>query len=168
MLESIMPEDGSVSQSDNYHDLEYGCMSQLQSARCQREGDYAKDKADELWQSVSAGKYNLEQALTELKQYCKDENYHSQARGLGVRRLKELAEKEDKVKAKAKQAEKRDAASQSQGIVEDQDIEQFRKSLELRASAVLILVTSAPSCINFGTSGKPEGISLSLGKSFSL
>jgi len=46
---------------------------------------------------------------------------------------------------------------------------QGEKTLEITGQHFMpILVTSAPSCINFGTPEKPDRISLSLGKSFSL
>lgn len=135
MTNFIMPQDGAVSQPDNYHDLDYSRMSALQSGRCQREGNYASDKADGLWEMVGSGDLSLDQAIEQLKEYCKHKDYHRIATSSGVRRLKDLAEKQGKVKAKAKEVEKRELESQSQGIVENQDIEQFRQSLEKRALA---------------------------------
>jgi len=88
----------------------------------QADSAHIEAKVDYLWQMVEGGYHSQAQAVIELEQWCKHEGLKDFN---PVQLLKEKIKEAQEVKA-----------GKADTILEDQDIEQFRRSLELRESTL--------------------------------
>ena len=94
----------------------------------QAEAVRIESKADELWRMVLSDYHTIDQAVIELEQWCKVEGYSA----YNACQL---------LRAKHRDLAKLTAADLP-GVLEAQDIERFRRSLELRASAASFDIAS--------------------------
>lgn len=86
----------------------------------QAESVRIESKVDDLWRMVLSDYHTIEQAAIELEQWCKVEGHNAYNAGQLL---------------KAKHREATALKADAGGVLEEQDLEQFRRSLELRASA---------------------------------